>query len=439
LFLLCCGGIAHARERWILVTDSHLNPFDRHAVPASFGHDSNEALFESALEAMRKAEPNPQVVLVGGDFLAHQFPSKSRAAHGKGVADRDALDTIRAQATALDRAFPHARFAVTIGNNDDPCGDYRSEHDGEYMRALAAIWLPLIERGTRDPGLEKSFATGAYGVTPALHGNVRIISLNSVYWSFFYLGSCHIAPVSPGDMELAWLARTLAKTPQGVKNIVLMHIPPGPDAATTKGVRVVGVPFWHERYRRAISGLFADPRNALLWAVAGHTHRSDVRLVGGVPMLLAGALSPILRNEPTFSVLDVDDDGTLRDIHSYVFSESEGRWSEAPSFDHFWNVKAFTADALRDIHERLSNDPQLREQWAQRYADWGVGVDNIKPATWRIFWCAQTTGGDEFAKCAGAHRLSRIAIVAIFAIAAGVAVVVLIIAAVVLRRRRFSP
>lgn len=417
LLMLCCAGTARAGERWIVVSDMHLNPFDKRPFPTGFSHDTNEVLFDSAVAEMRKVEPNPSLVIVGGDFLAHHFPNRSRAAHGRGAADRDALDAIRAQAAAFDRAFPHARFAVTFGNNDDPCGDYRSETSGKYLRDLAAIWLPLMERGKANPGLRESFDAGGYGVVPALGGRARVISVNSVFWSFFYLGSCAPGARSPGDVEMAWLARTLQQTPPHVKNIVLTHIPPGVDATTTTGVRVVGVPFWHERYRRSFEALFADPHNAVSWAVAGHTHRSDMRVVGNVPMLLVGALSPIYRNQPTFVVLDVDDDGTLRDVHPYGYSEDDDTWSPMPSFDAFWGVHGFTIESVRQIHERLANDPSLRDRWAQRYIDDGERIDNITPATWLIYWCAQTTGGDAFASCSGAHRLGNVVLLAVGAVA----------------------
>lgn len=431
LFVLLCAGSAIASERWIVVSDLHVNPFDRNPQPSAASRDTNDALFNSAVAAMRKAEPNPTMVLIGGDFLAHHFPARSRAAHGKDAVERDAIETIRTQARAFDRAFPRARFAVTLGNNDDPCGDYRSESGGSYMRALAALWLPLMERGHRDPELERTFATGGYGMVPALGGRVHVLALNSVYWSFFYLGSCTAVRGAPGDTEMGWLAHTLLATPPTVKNVVLTHIPPGVDATTTTSVRMVGVPFWHERYRRNLDALFGDPHNAIAWAVAGHTHRSDMRLVAGVPMLLAGALSPIYRNQPTFLVLDVDDDGTLRNIHPYQYDADDDRWSAATSFDAFWNVRGFTADALRDIHARLASDPQLRERWAERYVDNGERIDNIAPDTWRIFWCAQIAGGDAFAACSGSHRLTNIAVYGALALVLALAG---LIAFVVLRR-----
>ena len=436
LLVLFCAGSASAGERWILVSDMHVNPFDRRPYPPGFSHDTNPVLFASAVAAMRKAEPNPSVVLIGGDFLAHHFPARSRAVHGRNAAERDALDEIRAQATAFDRAFPRARFMVTFGNNDDPCGDYRAESGGRYMRELASIWLPLIARGRGEPGLQKSFESGGYGAISVLGGRARIVSVNSVFWSFFFLGSCSAGVSAPGDAEMSWFARTLESTPPHVKNIVLTHIPPGVDATTTTGVRVVGVPYWHERYRRAVDALFADPHDAVAWAVAGHTHRSDMRIVGNVPMLLVGALSPIYRNQPTFVVLDVDDDGTLRDIHPYVYSEDDDAWSPAKPFDAFWGERAFTLDALRDIHDRLSADPELRDRWAQRYIDDGDRIDNITATTWRIYWCAQTTGGDAYAACSGSQRLGNLLLLAVgaFVLFAGA----LVAFGLWMRRRRVS-
>ena len=41
-----------------------------------YGQDTNWWLLRSALDAMRKAEPNPTLVMVTGDLLAHGFPEK---------------------------------------------------------------------------------------------------------------------------------------------------------------------------------------------------------------------------------------------------------------------------------------------------------------------------------------------------------------------------
>ena len=41
-----------------------------------YGQDTNWWLLQSALDAMRRAEPDPTLVMITGDLLAHGFPQK---------------------------------------------------------------------------------------------------------------------------------------------------------------------------------------------------------------------------------------------------------------------------------------------------------------------------------------------------------------------------
>src|SRR5215469_9268384 len=119
--LLC--GRAHASataQTWLVVSDVHLDPFDRRPRPSLFGSDTNLALFRSALDEMKRRVPNPDLVVMPGDFLAHDFAGRTRGAGGDTASA--AIATMRFVAGAFGHAFPHARFAVTLGNNDAPCG-----------------------------------------------------------------------------------------------------------------------------------------------------------------------------------------------------------------------------------------------------------------------------------------------------------------------------
>ncbi|MGD1066145.1 MAG: hypothetical protein ABR975_04960, partial [Vulcanimicrobiaceae bacterium] len=78
LFAPC--GVRAASTPWLFVSDLHLDPRATSTVPASFGKDTNAALFRSALAAMRRADPDPPVVVIGGDFLAHDIRPEDASA-----------------------------------------------------------------------------------------------------------------------------------------------------------------------------------------------------------------------------------------------------------------------------------------------------------------------------------------------------------------------
>ncbi|HTA37866.1 MAG TPA: metallophosphoesterase, partial [Candidatus Acidoferrales bacterium] len=134
---------ARAGQTWLIVSDIHMNPYDASQRPSPPGSDSNVALLRSMLAEMKRTVPAPAVVLIPGDFLAHFFP-KLVGLHDAGSAPSGAaLQVMRTIERGFEQAYPKAQFAIVLGNNDDPCGDYRSPIDGSYLKELVNIWAPL--------------------------------------------------------------------------------------------------------------------------------------------------------------------------------------------------------------------------------------------------------------------------------------------------------
>ena len=155
------------------------------------------------------------------------------------------LQVMRTIERGFAQTYPKAQFAIVLGNNDDPCGDYRSPIDGSYLQELVKIWAPLVNRNGTAPGFAASFVHGGYYAASLPVRGMRLIALNSVYFSREYLGDCKGRRPEAAPRELAWLRSTLASTPSGSKNVLLMHIPPGYDAFVTETARgVVAWPYY---------------------------------------------------------------------------------------------------------------------------------------------------------------------------------------------------
>ena len=158
--------------------------------PSPPGSDGNLALFQSTLAEMKRSVPSPAVVLIPGDFLAHNFP-RLVGLHDAGSAPSGiGLEVMRIIERGFAQTYPNAQFAIVLGNNDDPCGDYRSPIDGSYLKELAKIWAPLVDRGGAAPAFAASFARGGYYVASLPVHGMRLVALNSVYFSREYLGDC---------------------------------------------------------------------------------------------------------------------------------------------------------------------------------------------------------------------------------------------------------
>jgi hypothetical protein len=232
--------------------------------------------------------------------------------------------------------------------------------------------------------------------------------------------------------EMSWLTDTLASAPPGTRNVIVMHIPPGVDPASTLlAHRLLIVPFMAGDMRSRLLTLFSQ-RNDIAFAIAGHMHRNGFRIAGGVPLIVAPAISPVYENNPTFLRLDVDDSGVPLDERQYAYSEPDGTWSQIFDFDRTYGVTSLKAPQLLAAHRAIADNTSVRNAWALSMTG-GSFYSRTILAAWRSFWCAETGFGSDYARCAGDQRRLVVLPVVLALIAAAV---ILVLAAVVLRLAR---
>ena len=398
--LLPCA--ARAQARWVVLSDIHLNPYERSQTPSDLHSDSNWALLNSTLDQMHRVDPNPPVIVVSGDFLAHHWSNVVRASQNGASPEQAGETTMRAIAAAFDRRFPRAQFVVVLGNNDDPCGDYRSAPGSAYMARLARIWEPLVNRGGAAPDFLHDFSSyGAYAARVS-GGSLRIVAIDDVYWSIVFRG-CGRAAQNPARAQALLLERSLGSAQ---RSAIVMHIPPGIDPSSTMiAHRFLIVPFLNDEWQSAFLRELGKNRDRVAFALAGHVHRSGFRIAAGVPMLIVPSVSPIYDNNPGFLTLDVAG-STLRDFRQYEYDEESGEWSVQADFDSTFGTRAFTASSLSGAHDRIARDENVRARWESMEMN-GAGDWEIR-RNWRLFWCAQTELGSGYAACAGIRRRAAV-------------------------------
>lgn len=426
------AAILAVTQHWLVASDLHLNPFDSSPVPAAYHTDSNWPLVRSAIAAMKKADPNPDVVVLDGDMLAHQWPTKAHAAGKDGA--KAAEQTFAQVAHEFDRAFPNAQFLLTLGNNDDACGDYRTGRDSAYRDALAIAWAPLVNRHGAAPSFVHDFVHGGYYRSQLPQGRTALV-LDDVYWSLFYR-PC--GKGSAGSEQFGWFERTLQSLPRTQRAVVLMHIPPGIDpVATLVAHRFLVIPYLSTGARLHFERDAGAYRDRIGFVLAAHMHRTEIRLSGGLPVLIASSVSPIYENNPSFMRVFFNGQAAPKDFQTYAYDPDDGSWSENFDFDSTFGVHAFDAQTVQRAHDRIAQDDDVRTTWTQAQAAGSDVWRNIR-GTWMAYWCAQTETGDKYISCAGDRkRTSALFAAAVLAALAAVAVVVL--AAVWYSRRRWRP
>ncbi len=403
---------------WVALGDIHFDPFASGSAPVvrklaaaqpahwaailgaaggglgSYGEDTDYPLLASTLKSLGEVE-DPQVALVAGDLLAHEFEAEyDRYAKDTSKPAYDAFvdKTIAFLAAQLGAALPRTQFVFTLGNNDSYCGDYEMEPHSAFLAHTERALKPLVARGAGAPGFAAEFAElGSYVARMPIAGG-RFIAANDVYWSRRYENACGSGAAEPGAEEMSWLESAVESAPAKRPLWLLMHIPPGIDVYA--GLHSSEpVTLFAPGFEAGLTGVLGSRPFAA--AVAGHLHMSTWRLVPpgpstkGTPVLGVPSISPVFANNPAYLVLQVSPKTAgILDYTAFALdlSAGEGKWAPEYSFDDTYDVEAFNPAALAQIQGKLGDDPAMRAKW-ERYYTSGSGRGGIDESNYRAFLC----------------------------------------------------
>lgn len=406
-------------EKFLSISDIHFNPFADPALVtkleaadvsqwdailassastafSTYGSDLNYPLLQSAFGEMKKQIPSPAFVLISGDFLAHGFnksyqqyaSDKSQAAYTAFVAK-----TMAYLAGALRKMYPGTRIYPTLGNNDSNCGDYAVAPNGMFLADFRDTWSPIV----RSRSFDRRFGTGGYyhADVPALD-NVRIIALNTNFFSVNYTNPCGTPGPDPGLQELVWLDAelSLAKT-LGKRVWLLFHIPPGIDVFDT--VTYGGAcpatktqTFWKDEYAQKYLSITAAHRNTIAGSFAGHTHQDEFRLATGDFIHITPSVTPIFGNNPAFEIVDVARNGKISGYTAWHLPNVTAPWAREYAFDQAYGKKTYDAATLTQLAAAIGKDTATREQYLGFSSSQSPKVTTAALAAWPGYWCGLT-------------------------------------------------
>lgn len=411
-------------ESVLILSDIHFNPFDDDALIAKLAgipatqwgtvfatdgrsamegrDDTNYPLLMSTIAAMQKAVPEPKLVVITGDFLAHDFrPRFDKTSAGTVVSYEDFVDkTIAFLALQLGAAFPHAQFAPVVGNNDSYCGDYMTSKNTPFLAHMAQAWAPLVNRNGATTTFRETFPGMGHYVADVPGTSLRLVIVNSVFWSRKFApfkNECGASGEHPGADELAWLEQELAQS-AGKQSWILTHIPPGMDAysSASKDKAVIS---YGEAAEKGILALLEKDAERIPLFLAGHTHMGAFRVqhedasAKDVPILVSPAISPLFGNDPAFRVATLSTStGRITDFTEYAFQPSS---TGAPAWKETYRLSDFekggvTPEAVVRIQHRLETDTRLRTSLEADYAS-DTAVRAKVEKSWRVYACAMTS------------------------------------------------
>jgi sphingomyelin phosphodiesterase acid-like 3 len=362
-----------------------------------YGADTNWRLLRSTLRQMKVVLPDPAVVLLPGDFLAHGFRRAfDAAARRHSDADYRAFvdKTMQFLAGEIAREFPGRPILPALGNNDSDCGDYRLEPDGRFLAETLPILRRLLGAAAGEDVARDWTRYGNYGVVlPGLPG-LRVIVVDTVFFSRLYRNRCgRPGQPDPGRATLAWLGHELQKAQQaGIKVWLVYHIPPGADAYAA--VRAghcpeAFVPLWKEAYAEPFDALMRRYAGTIAATFAGHLHMDDFRLIptgdgSAAFVLITPAVSPIFGQNPAFRTVSFDKAGGLLDGTTYDLANlttagagTPAAWQAEYAFTREWGLPRLDAASLARLARLIAERPAVRERWRQLYA-------TSSPIYWRL-------------------------------------------------------
>ncbi|MGB8885691.1 MAG: hypothetical protein WCC87_03160 [Candidatus Korobacteraceae bacterium] len=387
-----------------------------------YGQDTNWWLLQSALDQMQKTLPHPAFIMITGDLLAHNFPdSFARAMHDK---DREhyrafVRKTVDFLALEFRQRFGNTEILLAIGNNDEECGNYTIHPHGMFLIDTAGLARDLAHA---DDGFLASWqALGSYNVPHPVVSGVRIIGLNTVFFSSKYRAAsfqdgCASVPATGGPALLTWLESSLSQAKKDNEKVWLVfHIPPGIDgfatiqkylslthgaaARTTQVCSKAIVPMWVPTWTAQFDELLEKYQGTVIASLAGHTHADDFRLLntsGTSPLFIVinPPISPIYGQNPAFRVASFTPDGMLADQTTYYLTNLDqasrndaGRWEKEYTFSKEWKKPALDADSLESIYSRIQSDEKARNLWFKLY-NVSRSSDPLPEDALRGFYCA---------------------------------------------------
>lgn len=248
--------------------------FDRFGRP---GCDPPLGLLRSMLANMKAQEPNPQFIVISGDYNGHNLPESTII-----TVQNTVFDEIRKQ-------FPTTRILPGIGNNDD------FPKNTNTMAMFTRLYSLFSQKGNISESERGTFEAGGYWHWHDLATGLRVIMLNSnLVYSKSNANTSQWRNVS--QQQFVWLEEKLQHArSDGSKVIIDSHVPP---------TRTEGLDDWLSEPMAQYRTLIEQYSDTILLQIFGHHSTELIR--GYSPtfgLSVASGFAPRTSTVPTFQLI----------------------------------------------------------------------------------------------------------------------------------------
>jgi len=297
-------GLANLSDWSSCMANSTRNIFGQH------GCDAPYALLQRALAAAAANAPKGGYdwILVTGDYVRHamlKVPTVSRAATVRQII-QTVSNSIRSHFpdTAVHHGLARDVYLVgSNGNNDFPdkynfsITDPKQEKN-PWFASLVHLLLPqqaaVHSTGQLSIGgnAQDTFSRGGYFLED-LTANLCVLSITTAVYH-----KNHKTDDPFGQFK--WIRRVMMELRAGVRRAIIVgHIPPVIDHYKFHSL-------WEASYARSYLEIVAQNADLIAGQLFAHMHTPMIRLLpsqdGALPLFVAGAVSPVYENNPSFRV-----------------------------------------------------------------------------------------------------------------------------------------
>jgi predicted MPP superfamily phosphohydrolase len=298
LFLLSQDK-GYAQGKCLIISDIHYNPDSTYLLKP--GNDSNHELLEQSLKAMQQTLPNPDFIVIAGDFIWH-----GDRANNYQIDTATKSRVIKTVSGLFQKYFPQVPVITTLGNNDTYQNDYDLQ-DSNFLNFFANQWEKGGIKVFNAPFRQK----GYYAYTNEKHPDLEFVVLNTTLLSVNNSAKGYNAKA---DTMMMWLDSTLADAKnKGQKVWIVSHIPPGKNTYSILS-KSSTTDMWYGNYSQTFTNMVVKYAPQIKLSIASHTHFNDFRVfcdAAGQPvsyMRVIPSISPNHYNNPSFEVADFDKD-----------------------------------------------------------------------------------------------------------------------------------
>jgi sphingomyelin phosphodiesterase acid-like 3 len=309
LFLLFWRDECCAQGKCLIISDIHYNPDSTYKLQP--GNDSNHGLLEQSIKAMQKTLPNPDFIVIAGDFIWHGDRNNAYK-----ITKETKTAIIKTITDLFQQYFPHVPVVTTLGNNDTYQEDYDIQN-GEFLNLFADQWEKGGTKVFNAPFRQKGYY--AYTMTEK-HPDLEFVVLNTTLLSVNNSSKGYNAKA---DTMMRWLDNTLADAKsKGQKVWIVSHIPPGKNVYSILS-KSSTTDMWYGNYSQTFTNLVVKYAPQIKLSIASHTHFNDFRVFCNAAgqavsyMRIIPSISPNHYNNPSFEVADFDKDYRLASETTY--------------------------------------------------------------------------------------------------------------------------